>query len=160
MKHRRIVGVLTLLLASCSFPDVPSSSKPDVGHRQSFPAPGREQQSAGRTYESIGPSPGSLENPGRTPNEAGLTSPADGARPIAGKLVGNAVSSVVIATDGGLLTLQIVPGTELYIGDTRVGLREIQPGTDVRATYLARPDYPVAVRIDATPGKVGWRESR
>lgn len=140
--------LLALALAACDFPEVPRGAAAGV-------------EAGGRFVQVEAPAPPPAEP--YAEEEAGA--PLERRRPaeVEGLLVSNAVSSLVIERpDGSHVTLQVAPQTELRIGDVRAGLREIQPGTDVRARYVPLGDrrFDVALEVEAAPGTVGWRHRR
>lgn len=136
-------------LAACNFPEVPRGA--EAGIRP------------GQTFQPIArPS---------TPPEYGIGAEVEGngaperlgrPRELHGKLVGNAVSSFVIQTeDQGVVTVQVTPQTMLRIGNVEAGLREIQPGTEVRAMSVPTTDgrIELAVEVVAEPETVGWQRA-
>lgn len=117
-----LLGAAALALAACDFPPVPRGA--DAGGirpgQWMSPIPGPETPPA---Y------PAELETAG--PERLGPR------QEVRGRLVSNAVSHYVIeAEDGGWITMQVTPQTRLLIGDQRAGLREIQPGSEVRASFV------------------------
>lgn len=139
-------GCLLLLLAgSCGFPPVPRGAHPGIENERlsRTPGPGAEP-----TAEADGGAP---------------AAPPAQEEEVRGLLVGNAVSRFVIEREeGGFVTLEVVPGTSLRIGDQRAGLREIQPGSEVRATFVPSTSgrSALALEVEATPEKVGWSGRR
>lgn len=144
------IGAAALVLAACDFPPVP-----------------RGADSGGiREGQWMSPVPGP-----RTPPAYGVGGEVETAgeerfgepREVRGRLVGNAVSSFVIeAEDGGWVTVQMTPQTRLRIGDEQAGLREIQPGSEVRASFVpageGRKD--LALEVVAEPRTDRWNEPR
>jgi len=134
----------------CGFPPVPKGSGSQVEKRGSDFAPATPEEPP---RYGIGA------------EEADIAAPEQLGRPheIEGLLVSNAVSSYVIQTGPtSWVTLQATPQTMLRIGDVEAGLREIQPGSEVRAMAVptGAGNLELAVEVVAEPGQVGWRSTR
>ncbi|WP_373045022.1 hypothetical protein [Vulgatibacter sp.] len=134
-------------MAACDFPPVPRGSGAQVDGAEVLAAPSPESP----PLYDIGREPETLAEPLRLGER----------REVRGKLVGNAVSSWVIEPEDShsWIKLEATPQTELRIGDQRAGLREIQPGTEVRATFVPveGANFGFAVEIVADPATQGWR---
>lgn len=144
-----LVAAGTMALG-CDFPHVPGGASAAI----------RE----GQRFDPI-PSPEKPAKPvaSGVPTRAGVEeAPARSERQIEGMLVSNAVSSLVIENkEGGFVTIQVTPQTRLLIGDQTAGLREIQPGTAVRASYApAGGNLEVALQVQADPSTMGWKKGR
>lgn len=150
---KRIAGCIlaAAALAACGFPSVPrgASAKIDKQRNGNFQAATPETP----PIYGLGAEQQEIEAP------EGLGRPHE----IHGRLVGNAVSSLVIQTQPtGWVTLQVTPQTMLRIGNAEAGLREIQPGSEVRAMSVptAGGDLELAIEVVAEPGTVGWPSRR
>lgn len=148
-----LAGVVAAALAGlgCDFPHVPGGASSAIREGQRFqPIPSPE--TPGKPVAS------------RVETRAGVEerTTATGPREIEGMLVSNAVSSLVIENrEGGFVTVQVTPQTQLRIGDQVAGLREIQPGTAVRASFAPMGrNLDVALQVQADPSSQGWQRGR
>lgn len=143
-------ALLVVATTGCDFPDVPRSAKSGIKLGQRF-----EPFASPRN-----PPPGTWSEP--APREELEAQVALG-RPqeVRGRVASNAVSNLVIQReDGGWVTVQVTPQTQLMIGNQVAGLREIQPGSEVRASFApAGGGVDVGLRVEADPQAVGWGRS-
>lgn len=154
MTIRLSLWALTLFALSlggcgCDFPHVPGGASPGIR--------------AGQRFEAFSTPATPTSHKNRVQAREEFRASAEGPpRQIQGLMISNSVSSLVIENeDGGLLTVQVTPQTRLLIGGERAGLREIQPGTAVRASYApVGQRLDVALQVEADPTSAGWQPGR
>lgn len=149
----RTCGVLLAgawLLAGCDFPTVPGNS------------PGIDTDAEYTRIATRGPFATVAEVRAAHPviDEVGPEGHGEMAE-MEGTVISNSVSRLVIestAGDRARHLLDIVPQSDLRIGDVQAGLRELQPGTQVRASFAPAPNgrRELALEVVADPASAGW----